>query len=226
MHVSYEKIPGLDRERLHAAVGPVLTAHGVECVECVWRTDRGGWLLEISIERADARVPGVGVTVDLCADVSRDLSAALDVADCIPHRYTLEVGSPGVERALYVLRDYERFAGQAARLKLSTPRAGQYVIFGTLHGLDPENPRAVLIETERRELASIELDAISSARILFEWKKGTGARPSAKGLGLARRERGPRPQNDPQADRTQNDPKTDQRTSGEAKKSPPPQRSR
>ena len=192
MNVSHEKIPGLDRERLHAAIEPVLTAHGVECVELVWRTDRGGWLLEISIERADARVPGVGVTIDLCADISRDVSAALDVADCIPHRYTLEVGSPGVERALYVRRDYERFAGQAARLKLSAARAGQYVIFGTLHGLDDHG--AVLIETEQGELASIELDTIQSARILFEWKKGAGPR--------------------------------DQRTSGKAKKSPSPQRSR
>jgi len=198
MNVSYEKIPGLDRERLHAAIEPVLTAHGVECVELVWRTDRGGWLLEISIERADARTPGVGVTIDLCADISRDLSAALDVADCIPHRYTLEVGSPGVERALYVRRDYERFAGQAARLKLSAPRAGQYVIFGTLHGLDDHG--AVLIETEQGELANIELETIQSARILFEWKKGTGTRASATG--------------------------TDRRTSGKAKKSPPPQRSR
>jgi len=198
MNVSHEKIPGIDRERLHAAIGPVFVAHGVECVELVWRTDRGGWLLEISIERVERSASvegspqGYGVTIDLCADISRDLSAALDVADCIPHRYTLEVGSPGVERALYVRRDYERFAGQAARLKLSAARAGQYVIFGTLHGLDDHG--AVLIETEQGELASIELETIQSARILFEWKKGAGPR--------------------------------EQRTSGKAKKSPSPQRSR
>jgi ribosome maturation factor RimP len=116
MNVSYEKIPGIDREKLHAALGPVLAAHGVECVECIWRTDRSGWLLEISIERSvssepvGSSVPGYGVTIDLCADISRDLSAALDVADCIPHRYTLEVGSPGVERALYVRRDFRHAA--------------------------------------------------------------------------------------------------------------------
>ena len=201
MNVSYEKIPTLDRERLHAAIEPVFTAHGVECVELVWRTDRGGWLLEVSIERADARVPGVGVTIDLCADISRDLSAALDVADCIPHRYTLQVGSPGIERALYVRRDYERFAGQAARLKLAAPRAGQSVIFGTLHGLDDANERAVLVETEQGELASIELETIQSARILFEWKKATGTRASAR--------------------------RSEQRTTGKAKKkAQSPQRSR
>ena len=207
MNVSYEKIPGIDREKLHAALGPVFAAHGVECVECIWRTDRSGWLLEISIERIEANLthesassglPNYGVTIDLCADISRDLSAALDVADCIPHRYTLEVGSPGVERALYVRRDYERFAGQAARLKLSEPRAGQAVIFGTLHGLDDRG--AVLIETEQGELASIELATIQSARILFEWKKGTGARASAR--------------------------RSEQRTSDKPKKAQSPQRSR
>src|SRR3954451_14907525 len=180
MNVSYEKIPGIDREKLHAALGPVFAAHGVECVECIWRTDQGGWLLEISIERSErsaaveGSAPGYGVTIDLCADISRDLSAALDVADCIPHRYTLEVGSPGVERALYVRRDYERFAGQAARLKLSAPRAGQAVIFGKLEGVDESG--AVLIETEQGEHASIEFETIQSARILFEWKKGAGPR--------------------------------------------------
>jgi ribosome maturation factor RimP len=207
MNVSYEKIPGIDREKLHAALGPVLAAHGVECVECIWRTDRSGWLLEISIERSEREpssesggsgLPGYGVTIDLCADFSRDLSAALDVADCIPHRYTLEVGSPGVERALYVQRDYARFAGQAARLKLSEPRAGQSVIFGTLKGVDEQ--RAVLIETEQGELAAIELEKIQSARILFEWKKGTGARASAR--------------------------RSEQRTSDKPKKAQSPQRSR
>ena len=204
MNVSYEKIPGIDREKLHTALGPVFAAHGVECVECIWRTDRSGWLLEISIERTESSVPvgsglpSYGVTIDLCADISRDLSAALDVADCIPHRYTLEVGSPGVERALYVRRDYERFAGQAARLKLSEPRAGQAVIFGTLNGLDEHG--AVLIETEQGELASISFETIQSARILFEWKKGTGARASAR--------------------------RSEQRTSDKPKKAQSPQRSR
>jgi len=206
MNVSYEKIPGIDREKLHAALGPVFAAHSVECVECIWRTDQGGWLLEISIERIErsatalGSAPGYGVTIDLCADISRDLSAALDVADCIPHRYTLEVGSPGVERALYVRRDYERFAGQAARLKLSAPHAGQHVIFGMLRGLDDGRERAVLLETEHGELASIELETIQSARILFEWKKGTGVRASAR--------------------------RSEQRTSDKPQKAQSPQRSR
>jgi ribosome maturation factor RimP len=194
MNIAHEKLPGLDRARVCAAVGPVLAAHRVECVELVWRTDRGGWLLEVTIERPDARLPGEGVTIDLCTDVSRDLSAALDVADCIPHHYTLEVGSPGVERGLYQRRDYERFAGQGARLKFKAPINSNYVVTGTLHGLD-ESGR-VLIETERSELMNIELEQIDSARLIFEWKK---AGASAADKGRERRTAGhgrhaPRPQ--------------------------------
>jgi ribosome maturation factor RimP len=178
MQIAHEKLPGLDSARVHAALEPVLVAHRVECVELVWRTDRGGWVLEVSIERPDTRIPGEGVTIDLCSDVSRDLSAALDVADCIPHHYTLEVGSPGVERALYNQRDYERFAGQGARIKLKAPIQSQYVISGTLHGLD-ETGR-VLVETERSELLNLELEQIDSARLIFEWRKA-GAPAAHKG---------------------------------------------
>ena len=67
--VAHERLPGLDRERVLAAVEPVLRAHGVEGVELVWRTDRSGWLLQLTIERPEARIPGEGVTIDLCTDV-------------------------------------------------------------------------------------------------------------------------------------------------------------
>ncbi len=194
MQIAHEKLPGLDRARVCEAVEPVLAAHRVECVELVWRTDRNGWVLEVTIERPDARVPGEGVTIDLCSEVSRDLSAALDVADCIPHHYTLEVGSPGVERALYNRRDYERFAGQGARVKLKAPIDGNYVITGTLHGLD-ESGR-VLIETERSELMNIELDQIDSARLIFEWKKAgaTAARNGKERRTAGHGRHAPRPQ--------------------------------
>jgi hypothetical protein len=74
------------------------------------------------------------------------------------------------------------------------------VIFGTLRGLDDSERRAVLIETEQGELAPIEFETIQSARILFEWKKGTGARASAR--------------------------RSEQRTSDKPKKAQSPQRSR
>ena len=170
MNVAHDKLPGLDRDRLLAVVEPILRAHHVEGVELIWRTDRGGWLLELTVERPDARRPGDGITVELCSDISKDLSAALDVADVIPHTYRLEVGSPGLERALYTLRDYERFAGELVRIKLREPLEGQAVVRGKLMGLD--DSEGVVVETERG-IVSLALETIESARLVFDWKGGT-----------------------------------------------------
>jgi len=174
MTIAHQKLPGLDRERVLAAVEPILAAHRVDGVELVFKTDRGGWVLELTIEKPQERLPGAGITVDLCGEISRELSAALDVADCIPHRYRLEVGSPGVERALYSEGDYERFAGQPAKLKLKKPRNSEYVLIGTLNGLSPE--KRVVIATERGELVELSLDEIDNGHLVFDWKTG-GSRP-------------------------------------------------
>jgi ribosome maturation factor RimP len=170
MNIACEKLAGLDRERVLAAVLPVLSAHGVDAVELIWRMDGAGRVLELTVERPSARLPGEGITIDLCAEISRDLSAALDVEDVIPYRYRLEVGSPGLERALYGARDYSRFSGQAARLKLREPHAGQHVLFGTLHGL-AENGEVVL-ELETSEVVQFPLEAIESARLVYRETAG------------------------------------------------------
>lgn len=172
MHIAHEQLKGLDRDRVIAAVEPVLRAHGVEGVELLWRTDPGGRVLELTVERPDSKVPGAGITVELCSEISRDLSAALDVADVIPQSYRLQVGSPGLERALYGASDYARFAGQVARLKLREVVDGQRVIRGILHGLDDDG--RVVIETDRGEIG-LETDIIDNAHLEFDWKRG-GAR--------------------------------------------------
>jgi len=169
MRIAHEKLVGLDREKIVSALEPVLSVHGVDCVELVWRTDRGEALLEVTVERPDARDPGAGVTLDLCAEISRDLSAALDASDAIARRYRLEVGSPGVERALYGARDFERFSGHEAKLKLKAPVRGEYVVTGTLEGLDGEGRVLISIRGER---SVVELADVDKARLVFAWKRG------------------------------------------------------
>ncbi|MES1183620.1 MAG: ribosome maturation factor RimP [Myxococcales bacterium] len=178
MAIAHEKLPGLDRERVLAAVEPILAAHRVDAVELVFKTDRSGWVLEVTLEKVGERMPGAGITLELCSDISRELSAALDVADCIPQRYRLEVGSPGVERSLYSLSDYERFAGQAAKLKLKQPRNSEYTVIGALHGLSPE--KRVVIQSERGELVELSLDEIDNGHLVFDWKSG-GSRSGGAG---------------------------------------------
>ena len=106
----------------------------------------GGQTLQIMIERKD-RVP---VNVDDCADVSRLLSAILDVEDPLPGRYTLEVSSPGLDRPLVRLEDYVRFAGFEARIEMHRPFEGQRRYRGRLQGVDEAS---VKIECEGEVLA-------------------------------------------------------------------------
>ncbi len=66
-----------------------------------------------------------GVTVDDCARVSRQLSAVLDVEDPIAGEYTLEVSSPGIERPLFTMAQFERYLGAEANIRLRVPVDGR-----------------------------------------------------------------------------------------------------
>jgi ribosome maturation factor RimP len=167
MQVAYEKLDGIDKDRLYAAVEPVLLAHGVDAVELIWRTDNKGWVLALTLEIPERSMPGEGITLDLCAEISRDLSVALDVAEAMPHKYRLEVGSPGLERALYRPQDYGRFMGLSAKLKLREPLLGQKVLNVKLCGLDAEGK--IVIETENGQSA-LAFEMIQSGHLVFDWK--------------------------------------------------------
>jgi len=77
--------------------------------------------LQVMAERKD-RKP---MTVEDCVKVSHALSPRLDQADPLTGRYTLEVSSPGIERPLVRLQDFERFTGHVARIELEAPLGGQ-----------------------------------------------------------------------------------------------------
>ena len=126
----------IDRARLVAVVEPVVFAHGAELVDLELKNE-SGWILRLFVEKAgsadkNASTQDAAINLELCADISRDLSPALDVADLIPARYNLEVSSPGVERPLKSERDFRRFEGQKAKLRLTNPVAGQKVVVGKL----------------------------------------------------------------------------------------------
>jgi ribosome maturation factor RimP len=89
--------------------------------------------LQIMIEP----VGGGAVSIDDCASVSRTVSAVLDVDDPIAGAYALEVSSPGLDRPLTRLRDFDRFAGFEARVELEQPdESGRRRFRGRVMGLD------------------------------------------------------------------------------------------
>jgi ribosome maturation factor RimP len=93
--------------------------------------------LQIMAERLDDRA----MTVDDCAQISRSVSALLDVADPIAVAYMLEVSSPGIDRPLTRPEDYDRFAGFAASIELAAPHDGRKRFRGRLLGRAGEDVR-------------------------------------------------------------------------------------
>lgn len=140
---------------------PILASLGLSLWELEFRRSGPRWLLRVFIDRAEG-----GVTLDDCETVSRDLSAALDVEDIIGHTYTLEVSSPGLDRALTMPEHFDRFAGSLVRVKTFQPINGQKVFVGRLLARDGEK---IIIELEIGTKLEIPLREITKAALEVEF---------------------------------------------------------
>jgi len=107
-----------------------------------------------------------GVTLDDCGKFSRALSALLDVEDPIPTSYVLEVSSPGLDRPLKVMRDFERSIGKLVRIVTRTKIDEQYVFTGRLTRVEGEH---IILSFDDKEM-EIPFDQISRARLEIELK--------------------------------------------------------
>lgn len=103
-----------------------------------------------------------GVTVDDCANVSRQLSAILDVEDPFPGRYTLEVSSPGLDRPLVTPADFRRFQGETVKVRLLNAVDGRRNFTGRLVETTPDN---VVVEVDH-ERFTLPFVAIERARLV------------------------------------------------------------
>ncbi|MBN9540628.1 MAG: ribosome maturation factor RimP [Reyranella sp.] len=141
--------------RIEDIVAPTIVGMGFELVRVA--LSKGG-TLQIMIEPADGRP----MDVEDCANVSRALSAVLDVEDPITDAYTLEVSSPGIDRPLTRPKDYARWAGHLARLETSMPIEGRRRFKGTLLGLDED---CVRLRLDDGKEAAVPLEAVTKAKL-------------------------------------------------------------
>ena len=146
-------------QRVARVAEPIAAALGVEVVAVRYAGTRAAGAVRITVDK-----PG-GVTLDDCARLSRAVGHALDVDDPIEHRYTLEVSSPGLDRALETPRDYDKAVGRRVRVKTRPPWEGPKVVIGRLQHVDAE---AIRIEAEEGE-RTIPRSAIVQARLEVEW---------------------------------------------------------
>jgi ribosome maturation factor RimP len=195
-----------EAEQLWQLAEPHIAGAGLELVELDFNREAEGWVLRVYIDRPWSESESntepastEGISFHECERVSRDLSAALDVADAITHAYRLEVSSPGIERPLRRLRDFQRFAGRQVKVRTGDMVEGRRNFSGTIRGAQGD---AVEVECDGR-LYQIPVSAIARAHLVPAWdaefrRGGQGSQapdgPSRKGEGgLSRKPSANRP---------------------------------
>lgn len=149
-----------DIAALTALIEPEVKAMGLSLVRIGMFGGKSDPTLQIMAERPDTRQ----LILDDCAELSRRLSDVLDEADPIEFPYRLEVSSPGIDRPLTRMSDYQDWVGFDARIKLAEPINGRKQIEGRLLGLDGET---ILIEIARLGEMEIPFAAVQHAKLLL-----------------------------------------------------------
>lgn len=147
---------GSIEDRVRDIAERVALDHGLELVHAEVAGPEGKPIVRVFIDK-----PG-GVTHEDCSEVSLHLGTILDVEDFIHSPYTLEVSSPGLERGLYKLADFERFAGSLAKVKIRQPLNGQRNFRGRIVGVEGDK---IVFEDKTSGQVSLAFDMIVKANL-------------------------------------------------------------
>ena len=137
---------------------PVITALGYEMLGIEYFKQKDGSLLRLYID-SDA-----GITIDDCTRVNHQVIGVLDVHDPIKERYHLEISSPGLDRPLFTLKQFQRFLGQQVKIKLREKIDERRKFTGVIKAIEET---AVLVSEEGIDYL-IPADVIDSAHLVPE----------------------------------------------------------
>jgi ribosome maturation factor RimP len=138
---------------------PVVNGMGYDLIEIEHFPNPKHGVLRLYIDKEE------GITIDDCSDVSRQISALIDVEDPVRGQFNLEVSSPGMDRPLRRVKDFQRFTGSKVKLKTMMPLDGQRNFSGRLLEADEES---LTIETDTEEI-TLPMSALEKARIVPEF---------------------------------------------------------
>jgi ribosome maturation factor RimP len=140
---------------LEEQIAKIIQANGAEFYDTETATEADQTVYRVFITHPD------GVTLDLCATLSHELSPFLDVHPPMSGKYFLEVSSPGIERKLTKPRHFQQAIGE--RVKLKVP--GQDRLKGTIVSADD---KGVIVETKHGE-ETYSYGEIMKAKTYFQW---------------------------------------------------------
>ena len=156
----------VDIQKLQSLAEPVVTGQGYELVDLEFKNELGTWILRVFIDKPKPEPSEGGVGLDDCAQVSRELSAVLDVEDAIPMHYSLEVSSPGLNRPLKKAADFARFVGKKAKIRTRHPVGDSRRNFsGTLVGVDGGTVKIDVGD----QVCEVPVDDVEKANLVYEF---------------------------------------------------------
>ena len=138
----------------------VVSELGYELVDIELTGNRSQQLIRVYVEK-----PG-GILLADCVAVSREFGKRLDEKDVIENSYRLEISSPGIERPLRKIQDYERYVGYRVRIRLKGGLKGKRKIVGKL---DEVEENIVRIISNNGEKISLSLADIAKANLDVDW---------------------------------------------------------
>lgn len=147
--------------RIANIVEPVVTDLGYELVR-VRVSGLNGMTVQIMAERPDGTM-----TIDDCELVSRNVSPVMDVANPVDREYHLEVSTPGIDRPLTRLKDFEIWAGHEAKVELDAALEGRKRFRGILLGVKDRKAGLRLLDTPQAGEAWLPLDDIGEAKLVL-----------------------------------------------------------
>jgi ribosome maturation factor RimP len=150
----------IDR-RLADIIGPVIEGMGFELVRVRLMGGKTR-ILQIMADRPDG-----GIGVDECGDISTAVSAVLDVEDPVEDNYVLEVSSPGIDRPLTRLKDFEMWKGWEARIETTELIDGRRRFKGTLAGAEGEEVLITLEEGTEEVTIGLKFEWLSDAKLIL-----------------------------------------------------------
>jgi len=167
-------------EKVREAAERVARSEGLEVVDVEWKIGKQRFL-RVYIDKVPPRKPAAAIAGEEapspypkishadCERVSQQLSVILDVEELIPGPgYTLEISSPGMDRALTKAADFERFTGRLAKILTAEPVGDAKFFEGRLRGLADGNVRMELKGKDAR-IVEIPLGAIRKANLVVEF---------------------------------------------------------
>lgn len=146
----------MDKSKLETEVNNTLARSGFELVDLKMASHNGKPLLQLFVDREVG-----GVNLDDCAALSEKVGECLDANNFYEDGYFLEVSSPGIDRVVRKEKDFKRFTGQQAMVRLKRPLNGSRVYYGAIEGF--ENGQALLSGGLKFNLEDIDVARLHPA---------------------------------------------------------------